>query len=368
MRRAVELAAAVRGRTGANPNVGCVLLDAGGRVVGEGATAPAGGPHAEVAALRAAGARAAGGTAVVTLEPCRHSGRTGPCTAALVAAGVARVVYAVPDPNPVAAGGADELRALGLQVCAGLLADPAEAVMEAWLTSIRLGRPHVTWKVAASLDGRVAAADGSSQWITSAPARADVHLLRAHSDAVLVGSGTVLADDPSLTARRPDGGLAVEQPLRVVADARARTPVAARVLHGPGRALVVTSSSAPAAAVAALEQVADVRVLAASRAGGVDPAALLALLTARDVRAVLLEGGPTLAGAFADAGLVDTVVAYFAPLLLGGGGRPALGGSGAGSLAGARRLRLSSVEALGADVRVVAREPGMGNAAVSGGG
>lgn len=201
MARAVELAAHGHGTTSPNPVVGCVVLDAAGRVAGEGFHAYAGGPHAEVVALAQAGERARGGTAYVTLEPCDHTGRTGPCSRALLEAGVARVVIAVSDPNPKAAGGAARLRGQGVAVTAGVLAEAAERVNEEWLTYARLGRAHVTWKFAATLDGRSAAEDGTSKWITSPEARADVHRLRAASDAIVAGIGTVLADDPHLTAR-----------------------------------------------------------------------------------------------------------------------------------------------------------------------
>ncbi|WSG12163.1 bifunctional diaminohydroxyphosphoribosylaminopyrimidine deaminase/5-amino-6-(5-phosphoribosylamino)uracil reductase RibD [Nonomuraea sp. NBC_01738] len=215
MARAVELAALGHGTTSPNPVVGCVVLDAAGNPAGEGHHAHAGGPHAEVVALEAAGERARGGTAYVTLEPCDHTGRTGPCTEALLRAGVSRVVYAVADPSPAAAGGGERLRGHGVEVERGVLEAEAEAVNIEWLTATRLGRPHVTWKLAATLDGRSAAADGTSQWITSPEARTDVHRLRARADAVVAGIGTVLADDPHLTARPAVHGRA---PLRVVLD------------------------------------------------------------------------------------------------------------------------------------------------------
>ncbi len=225
MRRAIELAARGLGTTSPNPVVGCVLLDADGEVVGEGFHAYAGGPHAEIVALAQAGKRAKGGTAVVTLEPCDHVGRTSPCSTALVQAGVARVVIAVPDPNPVATGGAATLRSAGIRVDVGVREAEAEAGNVAWLTTMRRGWPYVIWKYAATLDGRSAAADGTSMWITSEAARMDVHALRATVDAVVVGVGTVLADDPRLTVRNlRDGSLAIRQPLRVVVDSAGRTP------------------------------------------------------------------------------------------------------------------------------------------------
>src|SRR5687767_6416031 len=219
MARARELGAAVLGTTSPNPPVGAVVLAADGTPVGEGATSPPGGPHAEVTALAQAGDRARGGTVVVTLEPCAHTGRTGPCADALIAAGVARVVVAVPEPTELAGGGVDRLRAAGIEVEVGVERDEAEhGALGPWLTGVRRHRPQVVWKVAATLDGRVAAADGSSRWITGEPARAAVHRLRATCDAVVVGSGTAVTDDPQRTVRDADGRPAVRQPLRVVVD------------------------------------------------------------------------------------------------------------------------------------------------------
>jgi diaminohydroxyphosphoribosylaminopyrimidine deaminase/5-amino-6-(5-phosphoribosylamino)uracil reductase len=325
MARARALAEGVLGTTSPNPPVGAVVLDPAGRPVGEGATAPPGGPHAEVSALRQAGERARGGTVVVTLEPCAHTGRTGPCTDALLAAGVVRVVVAVPEPTELASGGAGRLRDAGVDVVLGVEQDEAAAgALAGWLTGARQERPHVIWKVAATLDGRVAAADGSSRWITGEPARAAVHRLRATCDAVVVGSGTVLADDPRLTVRDEQGRDAARQPLRVVVDRRDRLPAAARVLDGAAPTHV---SRAPT------------------------PAALLAELFARDVRRVLLEGGPTLAAAFLRDGLVDEVVAHLAPKLLGAG--PALVGDlGITGIGGALSLTVADVTLLGGDVQV----------------
>src|SRR5690348_14083644 len=205
MHRALVLAETVRGATSPNPPVGAVLLGPDGQLIGEGATAPAGGPHAEVTALAVAGDDAVGATLVVTLEPCAHTGRTGPCADAIIAAGVSRVLYAVDDPNPDAAGGADKLREAGVEVVAHVAEDDARAgALHAWLFAVQTGRPFVTWKYAATLDGRVAAADLTARWISSAASRADAHQLRAGVDAIVVGSGTVLVDDPHLTVRGPD--------------------------------------------------------------------------------------------------------------------------------------------------------------------
>jgi diaminohydroxyphosphoribosylaminopyrimidine deaminase/5-amino-6-(5-phosphoribosylamino)uracil reductase len=325
MSRARELGLSVLGTTSPNPAVGAVVLDAGGAVVGEGATSPPGGPHAEVHALAQAGDRARGGTAVVTLEPCAHTGRTGPCADALLAAGVARVVVAVPEPTRLAVGGAERLRAAGVDVEVGVERQAAEeGALAAWLTGVRENRPFVVWKVGATLDGRVAAADGTSRWITGPVARAAVHALRATCDAVVVGSGTALADDPQLTVRDADGRDAARQPLRVVLDRRGRLPAGARVLDGAAPTHV-------------------------SRAAG--PAELLAELFDRDVRRVLLEGGPTLAAAFLRAGLVDEAVVHLAPKLLGGG--PALVGDlGIGTVGAALELEVREVTLLGGDVQV----------------
>jgi diaminohydroxyphosphoribosylaminopyrimidine deaminase/5-amino-6-(5-phosphoribosylamino)uracil reductase len=325
MARARALGESVLGTTSPNPAVGAVVLDAAGAVVGEGATSPPGGPHAEVHALAQAGERARGGTAVVTLEPCAHTGRTGPCADALIAAGVARVVVAVPEPTQLAVGGAERLRGAGVDVEVGVEQRAAEeGALAAWLTGVREHRPLVVWKAGATLDGRVAAADGTSRWITGETARAAVHALRATCDAVLVGSGTALADDPQLTVRDADGRDAARQPLRVVHDRRGRLPATARVLDGAAPTHV-------------------------SRAAG--PAELLAELFDRDVRRVLLEGGPTLAAAFLRAGLVDEVVLHLAPKLLGAG--PALVGDlGISTIGGALPLQVRDVTLLGGDVQV----------------
>jgi len=351
MRRAIALAARALGHTSPNPIVGCVVTDSAGDVVGEGFHARAGGPHAEVEALRAAGHRARGGTAYVTLEPCSHTGRTGPCTQALIDAGIRHVEYAVADPDPAAAGGGSVLRAAGVTAEGGLLAAEAEAGNEAWLTATRLGRPHVTWKYAATLDGRTAAADGSSRWITSAESRADVHTLRARVDAVVAGSGTLVADDPHLAVRGVDGA---RQPLRVVVDTHARTPAGARVLDDAAPTLIAVAPDADADHLSG----ADVVRVPRAEAGGLDLPTLLKELYARDVRAVLLEGGPTLAGAFVAAGLVDTVVGYLAPALLGAG-PAALGPAGIGTIAEALRMDIGDVTRLGPDIRVTARPAGI---------
>ena len=337
MGRAIALAARGLGTTSPNPVVGCVLLSAEGEVVGEGFHAYAGGPHAEIVALAQAGERARGGTAVVTLEPCNHTGRTGPCAQALINAGLIRVVIAVDDPTPVAAGGAATLREAGVAVETGLRRAEVEEGNVAWLTAVRRGRPYVTWKYAATLDGRSAAEDGTSQWITSTPARSDVHKLRSTVDAIVAGVGTIIADDPQLTVRDlRDGSLAIKQPWRVVVDSSGRTPATARIRDQAAPTWIATAAE-----------------VGAGPGGRVDLAALLSELYARGVRAVLLEGGPTLAGGFLAAGLVDKVVGYIAPKLLGGG-RPSLVGAGVTTIAEAIELDLTDITRVGPDLRFTA--------------
>jgi diaminohydroxyphosphoribosylaminopyrimidine deaminase/5-amino-6-(5-phosphoribosylamino)uracil reductase len=317
---AIEQAQRVKGKTYPNPPVGAVILDRAGQVVGVGGTGPTGEAHAEVVALRRAGELAAGGTVVVTLEPCNHHGRTPPCVDALLAAGVAQVAYAVDDPNPAAAGGAARLAAAGVQVLSGVQAHAVTAgPLREWLHKQHTGLPHVTWKYATSIDGRSAAADGSSQWITSEAARADLHRRRAAADAIVVGTGTVLVDDPTLTARLPDGSLADRQPLRVVVGER-EISADALVLNDDSRTMVIRTH---------------------------DPAEVLRALA--DRTDVLLEGGPTVAGAFLRAGVIDRILAYVAPILLGGP-ITAVDDVGVPSIARALRWRFDTVEPIGPDL------------------
>ncbi|TAJ50153.1 MAG: bifunctional diaminohydroxyphosphoribosylaminopyrimidine deaminase/5-amino-6-(5-phosphoribosylamino)uracil reductase RibD [Herbiconiux sp.] len=327
MHRALELA--LNGpRHGVNPQVGCVILSADGEVLAEGWHAGAGTPHAEVVALSALAdpSLAHGATAVVTLEPCNHQGRTGPCSEALISAGIARVVYAVADPGHRSSGGGERMRAAGLSVEQGLLGTEAEEAIRPWLTAVRLGRPFVTVKWASSLDGRAAAADGTSQWITGPSARDDVHRRRAEADVIVVGTGTMLADDPSLTARDADGGLRAHQPRPVVIGTR-EVPAGAQ-LHAHPSAL--------------------------RRIEGHDLGAALAELYDDEVRSVFVEGGPTLASAFLAAGLVDEVLVYLAPTLIGGP-RTALTDLGVGTIGEQIALTLTSVTRLGDDLAIVAR-------------
>jgi diaminohydroxyphosphoribosylaminopyrimidine deaminase/5-amino-6-(5-phosphoribosylamino)uracil reductase len=345
MMRAIELAAHGLGTTSPNPVVGCVILGADGRVVGEGFHAYAGGPHAEVRALAAAGDRARGGTAVVTMEPCDHTGRTGPCTQALIRSGISRVIAGVADPNPVAAGGAATLRSHGVEVELGLHEAEVQAGNLAWLTATRRAaagdpRPFVIWKFASTMDGRSAALDGTSQWISSPDARSDVQALRGSVDAIIVGVGTVLADDPHLTYRTDAGALANRQPLRVIVDSHDRTPRDARVRDGAARTWVATGAQ-----------------LGTDGDGHVNLRALGAALFERGCRRVLLEGGPTLAGAFLREGLVDEVVGYVAPKLLGAG-KPALATAGIVTIAEAIDLELTDVRRVGPDLRITALPKG----------
>lgn len=314
MARALAAAATVRSLTSPNPWVGAVVVAASGEVF-EGATAPPGGPHAEVVALAAAGDRARGATLYSTLEPCCHHGRTAPCTEAIIAAGVARVVVALDDPDPQVAGaGLAQLRAAGVAVDVGVAAAEAAEQLAPYLKHRRTGRPWVVLKLAASLDGRTAAPDGSSRWITGEAARADAHRLRAESDAVIVGAGTVRADDPELTVRHGEG----RSPLRVVLG------------HAPSDAKVHP----------ALELRGDLREI-------------LDELGRRDVVQALVEGGPRVAGDFHRAGLVDRYVIYLAPVLFGGDdAKPLLAGPGASTIDGVWRGRIRSVTPLGDDLRI----------------
>ncbi len=319
MTRAIALARSVRSSTAPNPWVGCVIVPEDGGPLAEGATAPPGGPHAEVTALRAAGPAARGATLYTTLEPCSHTGRTPPCVEAIIEAGVRRVVVALEDPDPhVSGAGIAALQAAGIEVTVGVGAQPVTEQLAPYLKHRRTGRPWVVLKLAVTLDGRTAAPDGTSKWITGDEARADVHRLRAASDAVLVGAGTVRADDPSLTVRDDLDPADVRQPLRVVLGS---VPDGARV--------------APA-------------IVLQGELG-----AVLDDLGARGVLQVLVEGGATVAHEFHAAGLVDRYVVYLAPALFGGDdGHPMFAGPGAPTIADLWRGRLVSVAQLGDDVRL----------------
>ncbi|ACZ30749.1 riboflavin biosynthesis protein RibD [Xylanimonas cellulosilytica DSM 15894] len=328
MDRALTLAA--RGPAhGPNPRVGCVLLAPDGTVIGEGWHRGAGTPHAEVAALHDAHTRGCdprGATAVVTLEPCNHTGRTGPCAQALVDAGITDVVHAIDDPGARSGGGADHLRAHGIRVTSEVRAAAALELVHHWHHAVTAGRPWVTLKTATTLDGRVAASDGTSKWITGPEAREHAHSVRAQVDAIAVTTGTALADDPALTARTPDGGLAAHQPLRVVVGHR-DLPPGARLRDDDAETLHLRTH---------------------------DVHHVLAALHDREIRHLLVEGGPALATALLAADAVDELHAYIAPVILGDG-RPAVAPFGVTTLAAAPRWHTTDTHRLGDDILVVAR-------------
>ena len=356
MRRALELAALGLTTTHPNPRVGCVLV-LGGAVVGEGWHRAAGEPHAEALALAAAGESARGATAYVTLEPCAHHGRTPPCADALIAAGVSEVIYASADPDPrVDGAGAARLRAAGIRVRGGLLAAAADELNAGFISRLRRGRPFVRLKIAASLDGRTALANGASQWISSEAARADVHRWRARSDAILTGIGTVLADDPQLTVRLGDA--AQRQPLRVVLDSRLRLPRSAKVLNATGKALIFSRRDAVGAELAVAAQ-------AAMQADGIGlewlesdgrgldlAAALRHLAGALQINELLVEAGATLSGALLRHRLVDELLIYQAPMLLGQEARALAQLPALSQLADAPRFQFTELAVVGGDLRM----------------
>jgi len=353
MRRALELAARARGDTAPNPMVGAVVVDSAGRPVGEGWHVAAGEPHAEIVALAQAGAAARGGTLYVTLEPCSHQGRTPPCAPAVVESGVARVVVAQTDPDEKVSGrGVGMLEAAGVAVTVGVCREQAERQLAAYRHHRRTGRPLVVLKLAITIDGATAAPDGTSQWITGPEARIDAHELRRESDAVLVGSGTVLADDPQLTVRTDPPPR--RQPLRVVADARGRTSADAAVHRPDGRTIVATTElSSGARRKAWRREGAEVLVLRPGREGGVDVGALVAELGERGVLQVMVEGGAELAGELLRGGHVDRLVVYVGAATAGGGdARAALGGPSAATISQFARWRLDGVTRIGDDVRL----------------
>ncbi len=350
MRLALEQAEAGLGTTSPNPSVGAVLVK-DGRVVGRGHTQPPGQPHAEAMALLEAGEAARGATAYVTLEPCNHHGRTPPCTEALIEAGVVEVVYALGDPDErVNGAGSRRLREAGIRVTEGDGADEAARLLQGYLKHQQTGLPLVIVKYAASLDGRIASASGDARWVSGPEARAWVHRLRQQVDAIAVGSGTVLADDPELTAR-PDSGEAARQPLRVVIDSRGRTPASARVL-GPG-ALVATSDVSPEGWRREIEGTGAEVLVLPSEGGYVSLEALLRNLGDRDVVHLLVEGGGALLGSLFDERRVDRLYAVIAPVIIGASDAPsAVAGRGAQVMAAAPRLRDVTVERLGEDTLI----------------
>lgn len=352
MSRALRLARRGLGTTDPNPTVGCVIV-AGERIVAEGWTAPAGGPHAERVALEVAGGAAAGATAYVSLEPCSHEGRTGPCADALIAARVARVVCPGTDPNPLVSGrGIAQLRAAGIEVETGPLAAEAEALNIGFFARMRRARPWVRSKIAASLDGRTALRDGQSQWITGAAARRDVHRWRARSSAVMTGIGTLLADDPALTARWDEAPAELVQPVRIIVDSKLRTPPTAKTLGLEGSVLIFASQDAgPGDRLLATGATIE-RVAASPRC---DLGALLKRLAELQINEVWVEAGATLNGALLEQGLVDELVCYFAPQLLGDSARGMFCWSALTRLEDRIELEIADLRSVGRDLRIVAR-------------
>ncbi len=365
MARALQLAARGLYTTDPNPRVGCVIVDRDGEIAGQGWHAYAGGPHAEVDALRQAGERARGATAYVTLEPCSHHGRTPPCSQALIDAGLARVVAAMVDPNPLVSGkGLDQLLAAGIHIECGIMAGQAEDLNRGFVTRMRRGRPYVRCKIGTSLDGRTALADGASRWVTSDAARRDVQDLRARSSAVLTGIGTVLLDDPALTVRDPEivatagrAAAGVRQPLRVVVDSRLRIPRNARMLSQPGMTLIATTEGAAdgrATLGDTVGEAVDLEVLP-SVGGRVDLAALLERLAVRNINEVLVEAGAELNGALLSAGLIDELIIYIAPKLMGDMARGMFRLPGLERMDQCIPLQFTDIRHVGKDLRVTCR-------------
>jgi diaminohydroxyphosphoribosylaminopyrimidine deaminase / 5-amino-6-(5-phosphoribosylamino)uracil reductase len=351
MARALQLAERGLFTTDPNPRVGCVLVR-DGRIVGEGFHARAGGPHAETLALEQAGALARGSTAYVSLEPCDHQGRTPPCSAALIDAGVARVVYALRDPDPrVCGNGEERLRRAGVQVDAGLMVEAAAELNAGFISRMQRDRPFVRVKLAMSLDGRTALSNGESRWITSDAARKDAQRYRARSSAVLTGVGTILADDPALTVRLPDCD---RQPWRVVLDSRLRTPSDARVINREGRVLILGAHEDAQRRRSLEQQGAAVEVLASGE-GGLDLDAVLARLAALQMNEVWVEAGAVLAGSFIRQNLVDELVLYVAPSLLGSAARPLLTLPEVVTLEDRMQLEYTDVRQIGPDLRLTAK-------------
>jgi diaminohydroxyphosphoribosylaminopyrimidine deaminase/5-amino-6-(5-phosphoribosylamino)uracil reductase len=354
MARALRLAALGLWTTDPNPRVGCVLVK-DGEVVGEGWHEKAGEPHAEIHALQQAGDRAAGATAYVTLEPCCHQGRTPPCTDALTSAGVTRVVAAMRDPNPQVAGsGLLALQQAGIETAVDVLAGEAGQLNAGFVMRMRTGRPHVRCKLAMSVDGRTAMASGESQWITGAAARRDVQRLRARSSAIMTGINTVLADDPSLTARPDDlSEEELSQPWRVVLDSRLRMPPAAKLLDKPGRTLVLTGITDVDRHAQLMRANVDVVALPLTD-GRLDLTAVMQHLGALEMNEVHLEAGAGLCGALLQAGLVDELVIYMAPHLMGNAARGLFDLPGLETLAQRIQLDIADIRAVGEDWRITA--------------
>ncbi len=359
MERALTLAERGRYSTHPNPRVGCVLVS-GNRVVGEGWHRRAGGPHAEIAALASAGADAAGATAYLNLEPCAHAGRTGPCATALVEAGVQRVVASMEDPNPlVAGGGRRRLQEAGIDVQTGLMEEQARRLNAGFIARMTRDRPRVIVKLAASLDGRTAMASGESRWISSEEAREDVQRLRAESSAILTGIGTVLSDDPSMNVRSDAYDTGGRQPVRVVLDSHLRMPPAARMLQNEGRTIVMTGceDEARLATLSAAGASVDIVPLDCER---LDVGVVLARLATLECNDILVEAGPTLCGSLTRAGLVDELIIYLAPHLMGGDARGMFDLPGLARMADRVQLAILDVATIGGDLRVRASVSGQG--------
>ncbi len=349
MSRALQLAERGLFTTDPNPRVGCVIAQ-GEQIVGEGWTSPVGGPHAEVHAMLAAGTAARGATAYVTLEPCSHHGRTPPCTDALIAGGVSRVVSALRDPNPLVDGkGIRQMQEAGIAVETGLLGASARQLNAGFDKRMTHGLPLVTVKVAASLDGKVALRNGVSRWITGEPARRDVQRLRARSSAVLTGIGTVLVDDPLLTVRDPDIDMLGRKPLRVVCDTRLRIPPAARLLREGGPVVIYTAETEARGLTRADV---DVVTVASDVHGSLDLVAILKDLARRHCNEVLVEAGPRLSGRFLELGLADLLVVYLGPVLLGRDAQSMLALPSLDAMAGRQELELLATRRIGNDLKL----------------
>lgn len=354
MRRAMSLAHRALGSTSPNPAVGAVLVK-DGEIVGEGFTQPPGGDHAELVALKQAGDRTKGATLYVTLEPCNHHGRTPPCTDAIIDAGVSEVDVAIRDPNPsVDGGGLERLESQSIRTYLGSEATAVQRQLEAWLKFVTTGMPFITAKFAMSLDGKIATRSGDSKWITGDKARWYVHEMRAQADAMMVGIGTVLADDPRLTARDERGNPRARQPLRVVVDSHGRAAVTARLLSEPGKTLIATSSNAELSTITNNRDGLEVQTFP-DQNGRVDLTALTKFLAKeRGVTSIMVEGGGTLLGSLFDLELIDKVVAFIAPTIVGGAQAPSpVGGLGAETMTEALELQNVRWKRLGRDMAII---------------
>lgn len=353
MRRAVSLARQALGSTSPNPAVGAVIVN-DGEIVGEGFTQPPGGDHAEIVALKQAGSLAKGGTLYVTLEPCSHTGRTPPCTDAIVDAGITAVHVALRDPNPdVSGGGLEQLEFEGIRTHLGTESAAVQRQLEAWLKYITTGKPFITAKFAMSLDGKIATRTGDSKWISGDKARWHVHKMRARSDAVMVGIGTALADDPRLTARDERGNPLARQPLRVIVDSQARFSDSARLLSEPGKTLIAVGSDVDTSKASNSRDSLEIRAFPLKN-GHIDLQLLTSFLAQqRGITSIMVEGGGTLLGAMFDLDLVDKVIAFVAPTIIGGASAPSpVGGSGVEMMADSLELERVRWKRLGRDMLI----------------